>query len=181
MLEINYKQPFLKMSLGLTLIELLMTVALVAILAGVSIANMSKVRSPQNLVDEATDMITNSLNQANALSMNDDSSTTGHDVCSIKTGTGSSNASCDTDTSNKTWDNVNGSKFNNKVKVNVQLTMSDGSTVSSKKITYKNGLVDSKFKITIAYTSTTDISCSNTIILWPNSVIDVDKNCISTN
>ena len=51
---------------GLTIIELLVTVALIAIMAALSISSLKRIRRPQELVDTATMVIENLLNQANS-------------------------------------------------------------------------------------------------------------------
>ena len=166
----NYKKL-----LGLTLIELMITISLVVILAGVSIANMNKMRRPKDLVDETTDTIVNTLNQANAVS----TSTGGSQfVCEITDGAGANGRAGCTSPIQPTWKNVNGAAFNTKVVVTIKMKDTTPPTLN---ITYQSGLVSgipptSAFIITVK--SKVDIPpCSNTITLWPNSVIEVDKNC----
>ena len=164
-----------KKLLGVTLIELIVTMAIVVILAGVSIANMRGSRRSKNLVDNTTDLIVTALNQANATSIASNPAT----VCHIKAGTGNDRARCDPDLTRITWENVNGVKFNARITVNIT-----GGPV----ITYTNGLItsgssnDAAFTITVTATDS-DNSCtntsipSNTIKLWQNGVVDVTKLC----
>lgn len=166
-----------KKLLGVTLIELIVTMAIVVILAGVSIANMRGSRRSKNLVDDTTDLIVTALNQANATSIA--SSTTNATVCHIIAGTGNNRADCDPDLTRNTWQNVNGVKFNARVTVTI---------VGGPVITYTNGLITSGSSNDAAFTITvtakdSDTSCtntsipSNTIKLWQNGVVDVTKLC----
>ncbi len=167
-----------KKLLGVTLIELIVTMAIVVILAGVSIANMRGSRRSKNLVDDTTDLIVTALNQANATSIAS-GTTNPAKVCHIIAGTGNNRADCDPDLTRTTWQNVNGVKFNARVTVNIT-----GGPV----ITYTNGLItsgssnDAAFTITVTATDS-DTSCtntsipSNTIKLWQNGVVDVTKLC----
>ena len=171
----NYKKL-----LGLTLIELMITISLVVILAGVSIANMNKMRRPKDLVDEATDTIVNTLNQANAVSASKSDQQTSEPqfVCEITAGAGANGRAGCTSPIQPTWKNVNGAAFNTKVVVTIKMKDTTPPTLN---ITYQNGLVSgipptSAFIITVK-SKVDSPPCSNTITLWPNSVIEVDKNC----
>ena len=153
----------MKKLLGLTLIEMIITMSIVVILAGVTLGNMNKLRRPKDLVNEVTDTIVNTLNQANATSI---ATGTLQKVCTIKTGTGTSRADCDPTVS--PWFNVNGSEFNKKVTVTI---------VPATIIIYTQGLVTSNPSIyTITITSSTDSTCNNVITLWPNSVVEIVRN-----
>lgn len=167
---------------GLTLIELIITVSIIVILAGVSVANMNSARRTKPIVDDTTDLIINQLNQANALSIST-SGTNTKKVCHLLAGTGSNLADCDP--TKTTWSNVNGLNFNAKSIV----TISSNPT-GTNVITYTNGLINfgtstsAAFVITVAAT-TKDDSCTtatgkipiNTINIWQNGVIDVSRAC----
>jgi len=156
----------MKKLLGLTLIEMIITMSIVVILAGVTLGNMNKLRRPKDLVNEVTDTIVNTLNQANATSIATGAT---QDVCTLVKGTGtgtSGRAACD-DTAGS-WKNVNGSEFNQKVTVTI---------LPAKKIIYKQGLIDNNTSIyTITVTSNTDATYNNVITVWPNSVVEIVRN-----
>ncbi len=181
-------KPFITKIFGVTLIELLVTVSITAVLAGLTIASMKTIRRPQDLVDNATDIIENLLNQANANSVNTDSDQL---VCSLIAGSGSTLAQCPTTTTTPTistscpiptnttactaactWGNVNGSTFQ-------RVTICVG---PSNVITYSKGLMprdasNNVNKYTITITSQDSTTCYNTITVWPNGVLDVTNNC----
>lgn len=172
-----------KQSAGLTLIELIITVSIVVILAGVSVANMNSTRRTKPIVDDTTDLIINQLNQANSLSIST-SGTNTRKVCHILAGTGSNLADCDP--TKTTWSNVNGLNFNAKSIVTI-----DSTPPGTNIITYTNGLIlnfgtstTAAFVITVAATAP-DRSCTtatgqipiNTINIWQNGVIDVNRVC----
>ncbi len=174
---------------GLTLIELMVTVSIVVILAGVSIANMNKLRRPKDLVDEATSIIVNTLNQANATAM---STGTTQLVCNLTAG--ATSAVCPV-TSPSTWTNINGSIFNLKV----QVTITSSVTPLSSIVYCSNGGLypiacpplppatpsspfpsfPAAFVITATTPTDDSVLCFNQINLWPNGVINVVKNCNS--
>jgi Tfp pilus assembly protein FimT len=155
---------------GLTIIELLVTVALIAIMAALSISSLKRIRRPQELVDTATMVIENLLNQANSDSVT--TNTTKY-ICNLSQNIGSG-ASCPATAANSTypacpytWNNVNGNIFLPQVNI----------TGSTDTITYTQGLVATLAKLTI--TSTSNTACYNSIIIWPNGVLDVSTNTLS--
>ena len=163
--------------LGVTLIELLVTVALIAILAGISIANMKTVQRSQELVDNATTVVENLLNQANTNSITLNNSQA---VCNLTVGTGSGSSFSTCDATATTWINVNGN-----VLPKVRITISGVTPINgapNNEITYTNGLVSSSTKATITITSISNTSCYNVITVWPNGILDIDTtNSTSTN
>lgn len=181
--------------IGLTLIELIVTLSIVAIIAWLNIKNLRSQGNAKSLVDNATDIIVAQLNQANAKS--NYSSTVGSgaaiqdtaEVCHISSGSGGDKASCND--RQVSWGNVNGIKFNEKVTVTIV------HTASNKKYTvvYKNGSIDPNltsgvssaaavFVITIkarfkdkSCNSETDTFARNSVYIWHNGVIDVERQC----
>ena len=163
--------------LGVTLIELLVTVALIAILAGISIANMKTVQRSQELVDNATTVVENLLNQANTNSITLNNSQA---VCNLTVGTGSGSSFSTCDATATTWINVNGN-----VLPKVRITISGVTPINgapNNEITYTNGLVSSSTPATITITSISNTSCYNVITVWPNGILDINTtNSTSTN
>jgi len=159
---------------GLTIIELLVTVALIAIMAALSISSLKRIRRPQELVDTATMVIENLLNQANSNSV---TTNTTQYICSLPPNTGSGTScpanSTYTATSStysstpSTWSNVNGNIFLPQVNI----------TGPTGTITYTQGLVATQ--ATLIITSTSNTACYNSIIIWPNGVLDVSTNTLS--
>lgn len=175
MLEIimllNYKL-FKNKNFGVTLVEVIVTVTIVALLTGLTIASMKTIKRPQELVDNATDVVENILNQANTSSI---TSNKPQDVCSLnKSSTTNNFATCNPDVSD--WDNVNGSKFP-KIKIKIERgTPKDkrppDDVIPENIITYSLGLAPDSYKITIS--SIEKAACYNVINVWPNGVIDTN-------
>ena len=167
--------------LGITLIEIIVTVAIIALLAGLTLANISTIQRPQDAVDSATDFIENLLNQANSTSI---TANQPQYVCSYTKGTGvagsfatcNSSLSANTTSSTVPWGNVNGSIFK---QVNISVTGQYTVGQPSNSIYYSSGLVSnvlSNSQITISITSTTKPACTSTITIWPNGVLNIISN-----
>lgn len=175
--------------LAFNLIEMIVTMSIIAILTGVGISKFNQLKTPKEIIDETTNIILTTINQTVYKSLNN---TVSHDICNIQAGTGSSRASCNTTLTNNSWININNTTFNNLV--TVKFTATNGNFISQ--ITYQQGLIS-----IITYTDNTTITidttneniitpiiinvgltsnlngCFNTINLWPNNVTSVDKNC----
>lgn len=176
---------------GLTLIELAVTLAIVAVMAGVSIQQMKSLKSSKRIVDNVTSIIVNHLNQAQAKS-NFSSGSNSFKVCHLSPGAGvNSRAACDDGVAS--WRNVNGTTLDPKAIVTITAYDSTGVALTNQKtVTYLQGAINhptlqlgnstnASFIITVTG-STQDPSCgttipSNTISVWQNGVIDVEKNC----
>jgi prepilin-type N-terminal cleavage/methylation domain-containing protein len=170
MLNINIPKNYHKIS-GLTLIEVMVTITVIVILTAASMANMGRLRRPKTLVDEATDLIVNILNQANSESI---TTNTAIEVCQLDRGT-DGRGTCNTSATQ--WENINGNTFSQRVRVNVD---------PGQIIAYDNGLVtlnninSAAFTITVQATEQ-DTICGdrplNTISLWSNGVLEIAKSC----
>ena len=163
------------LTFGLTLIELLVTVALIAILASVTIAHMKTVKRPQDLVDNATTVIENLLTQASSNSL---TTNTDQTVCRLKYNSTSGFAICDITAT--TWDNVNGSAL-----PQVTVSITGLSASSNNTITYTQGYQNNitnanpTGKVSITITSNDNSNCYNTINVWPNGILDIRSNTTS--
>jgi len=167
---------------ALTLIELIVTVTIVSIIAGITMTSMKTVNRPQQLVENATNLVYNALTQANVNSLTMVSTSTvassnAKDVCSLKYDAVSRYAICDTQPS---WINVNGNKLPNQVVVSI-------SGATNNKVTYVLGLLPtdaisfSSNNIIIRIALATKASCFNTITIWPNGVLDVSTQATIAN
>ncbi len=166
------------LTFGLTLIELLVTVALIAILASVTIAHMRTVKRPQDLVDNATTIIENLLTQAssNSLTTTNPEQTA---VCKLKYDSTSGFAKCDITAT--TWDNVNGNALPRVTVSTAGLSASSNNTITYTQ-GYQNNITTTNptGKVSIKITSTDNSNCFNTINVWPNGILDIDtSNTIS--
>ena len=168
---------------ALTLIELIVTVTIVSIIAGITMASMKTVNRPQQLVENATNLVYNALTQANVNSLTTVSTSTAttsnaKDVCSLTYDPVSKYAICDTQT---TWTNVNGNKLPNQVVDSI-------SGATNNKVTYVLGLLPTgptgsltSNNIIITIALATKASCFNTITIWPNGVLDVNTQATIAN
>lgn len=165
---------------ALTLIELIVTVTIVSIIAGITMASMKTVNRPQQLVENATNLVYTALTQANVNSLTMVSTSTvassnAKDVCSLTYDAVSRYAICGTQA---TWTNVNGNKLPNQVVVSIA-----GAT--NNKVTYVLGLLPtdslSSNNIIITIALATKASCFNTITIWPNGVLDVNTQATIAN
>lgn len=186
--------------LAFNLMEMVITTGIIAILAGVGIARLSKLKSPREIVDETTNIIVSTINQVifNSLSTSTSGSNSSRSVCSIQAGTGANLATCNlalTTATNNSWNNINNIAFNN----NVIVTFYDRGEINPiSQITYQQGLIYSIINPTNTSTSTIINStnegqvnpitirirfaanpnnCVNTINLWANNVITINKGC----
>lgn len=159
---------YTKLPKGVTLLELLITLAIVAVLAAITIANMKSVKKPLDLVDNATNVIENILNQANSKSI---VTNTPQEVCNLSAGNAGSYAVCSNTT---TWENVNGNTFSNVI---IQANLGTSGASLNNKIIYTQGLIMEKIILTIQYIENGIASntCFNRIIIWPNGVVDVEN------
>lgn len=159
-------------SRALTLIELIVTVTILSIIAGISMASMKTVNRPQQLVENATNIVYNALTQANVNSLTTSSS---QNICSLQYDAVSKYAICD---SQATWANINGSKLPSGVSVSV-------SGATNNTVTYLLGLLPpaslTLSKVLITISLAVKASCNNTITIWPNGVIDMTNNATITN
>lgn len=184
--------------LGFNLFEMIITMAIIAILATVGMTRLSKLKSPKEIVDETTNIITSTINQVIFDSLN---SSTSLNICNVQIGKDNNRAACNLDLTIPPstniiaeWDNINNIIFNNKV--NVRFNYNQGLNVISQ-ITYTKGLISSivdpknpketinitsanessitPIIITVEFISTT--SCSNIVNLWPNNVITITQEC----
>lgn len=155
-------------SRALTLIELIVTVTIISIIAGITMASMKTVNRPQQLIENATNIVYNALNQANVSSLTTTvTASNSKEVCSLKYDAVSKYAICDTQS---IWTNVNGNKLPNQVVVSI-------SGATNNKVTYVLGLLPkdslSSNNIIIRIALATKASCFNTITIWPNGVLDI--------
>lgn len=165
-------------SRALTLIELIVTVTIISILAGVTIASMKTVNRPQQLVENVTNTMQNALNQANVNSLTTASASNLQvQVCSLRYNAGSGFAECD---NRPSWDNINGNKLPSGVSVSV-------TGAASNQITYASGLLPPASisppatNITITISFANKVSCFNTITIWPNGVLDMANHATIDN
>ena len=189
--------------LAFNLIEMIVTMSIVAILTGIGITKFNQLKTPKEIIDETTNIILTTINQTVYKSLNN---SVPQDICNIQAGSGTNRASCKTtDFINNSWSNVNNNLFNNLV--TVQFTPKPPTTKFISKITYIQGLISeityTDNTTTTIYTNNENIippiiinneniitpiiinvgltsnlsGCFNTINLWPNNVTSVDKSC----
>jgi prepilin-type N-terminal cleavage/methylation domain-containing protein len=192
--------------LAFNLIEMVVTMTIISILAGVGITKFSQLKPPQEIINETTNIILTTINQTVYTSLNN---TVSQEICNMQAGSGDKRASCKTtDFINNSWVNINNNRFNNLV--TVQFTATNGKFIS--KITYQGGSISTTQggsistmqggliseitytdntpptpidtnneyiinPITIKISLSSDSSCYNQIRLYPNNVTSVSKNC----
>ena len=101
--------------LAFNLIEMVVTMTIISILAGVGITKFSQLKPPQEIINETTSVILTTINQT--VSSNN---SVPQDICNIQAGTGTSRASCNTTLTNNSWKNINNTAFNNLVTVQLE-------------------------------------------------------------
>lgn len=178
-----------------TLIEMIIIITIIGILAGMAIVNLTRLKPVKDLVDDATNIISEVFSQVALGSVNTD---VVKEICSITSGTGNNRASCNLNSASGStdfkWLNINNNSFGEKVTMSIK---NSNNNQFITKISYAQGLIKSirylndsndtiintqnesiisPILITVSAKSSPD-TCFNTIKLWPNNVIDVVENC----